>query len=70
MATRGGPMVLGTDGADFEHRQRVAAHYQIRFVMFPTSCLAKIFPNQMTTRRQADWLIDWELLWPQGSTRL
>uniref|UniRef100_U5EY77 Putative conserved plasma membrane protein n=1 Tax=Corethrella appendiculata TaxID=1370023 RepID=U5EY77_9DIPT len=29
MATRGGPMVLGTDGADFEHRQRVAEHYQI-----------------------------------------
>lgn len=22
-------MVIGTDGADFEHRQRVAAHYQI-----------------------------------------
>lgn len=30
MATRGGPMITGTDGADFEHRQRVAAHYQIR----------------------------------------
>uniref|UniRef100_A0A182VQQ7 DUF1989 domain-containing protein n=1 Tax=Anopheles minimus TaxID=112268 RepID=A0A182VQQ7_9DIPT len=29
MASRGGPMVLGTDGTDFEHRQRVAAHYQI-----------------------------------------
>lgn len=29
MASRGGPMVIGTDGADFEHRQRVAAHYQI-----------------------------------------
>lgn len=30
MASRGGPMISGTDGADFEHRQRVAAHYQIR----------------------------------------
>jgi hypothetical protein len=30
MASRGGPMVYGTDGADFEHRQRVAEHYQIR----------------------------------------
>ncbi|XP_055327130.1 protein jagunal [Sitodiplosis mosellana] len=29
MASRGGPMITGTDGADFEHRQRVAAHYQI-----------------------------------------
>ncbi|KAG4072154.1 hypothetical protein HA402_015653 [Bradysia odoriphaga] len=29
MASRVGPMVIGTDGADFEHRQRVAAHYQI-----------------------------------------
>lgn len=29
MASRGGPMVTGTDGADFQHRQRVAAHYQI-----------------------------------------
>jgi hypothetical protein len=28
MASRG-EMVLGTDGTDFEHRQRVAAHYQI-----------------------------------------
>lgn len=33
MASRVGPMVIGTDGADFEHRQRVAAHYQIRFVL-------------------------------------
>lgn len=24
-------MIIGTDGNDFEHRQRVAAHYQIRF---------------------------------------
>lgn len=31
MASRGGPMITGTDGADFEHRQRVAAHYQIRW---------------------------------------
>uniref|UniRef100_A0A2M4AN31 Putative conserved plasma membrane protein n=1 Tax=Anopheles triannulatus TaxID=58253 RepID=A0A2M4AN31_9DIPT len=29
MASRGGLMIIGTDGADFEHRQRVAAHYQI-----------------------------------------
>lgn len=33
MASRVGPMVIGTDGADFEHRQRVAAHYQIRCVL-------------------------------------
>lgn len=30
MASRGGPMIDGTDGADFQHRERVAAHYQIR----------------------------------------
>ncbi|XP_039490620.1 protein jagunal [Drosophila santomea] len=29
MATRGGPMVAGTDGTDFEFRQRVAGTYQI-----------------------------------------
>uniref|UniRef100_A0A1B6GXM1 Protein jagunal n=1 Tax=Cuerna arida TaxID=1464854 RepID=A0A1B6GXM1_9HEMI len=29
MASKGGPMVLGTDGTDFAHRQRVAAQYQI-----------------------------------------
>ncbi|XP_026468222.1 protein jagunal-like [Ctenocephalides felis] len=29
MASKGGPMVLGTDGTDFLHRQRVAAQYQI-----------------------------------------
>ncbi|XP_046669937.1 protein jagunal [Homalodisca vitripennis] len=28
MASKGGPMVLGTDGTDFAHRQRVAAQYQ------------------------------------------
>lgn len=27
MASRGGPMVMGTDGTDFGHRQRVATHY-------------------------------------------
>jgi hypothetical protein len=30
MASRGGEMILGTDGTDFEHRQRVAEHYQKR----------------------------------------
>ena len=33
MASKGGPIALGTDGADgtdFAHRQRVAAQYQIR----------------------------------------
>lgn len=29
MASKGGPIALGTDGADFVHRQRVAAQYQI-----------------------------------------
>ncbi|XP_059485701.1 protein jagunal [Neocloeon triangulifer] len=32
MASRGGPMVAGTDGSDFAHRQRVAAHYQVSSV--------------------------------------
>jgi len=32
MATRGGPMVAGTDGNDFEFRQRVAGTYQIRLI--------------------------------------
>lgn len=29
MASKGGPMILGTDGTDFAHRQRIAAQYQI-----------------------------------------
>lgn len=29
MASRGGIMVTGTNGADFEHREKVAAQYQI-----------------------------------------
>ncbi|XP_071445587.1 protein jagunal isoform X1 [Hetaerina americana] len=29
MASKGGPVIMGTDGTDFEHRQRVAAQYQI-----------------------------------------
>lgn len=29
MASKGGPIALGTDGTDFSHRQRVAAQYQI-----------------------------------------
>lgn len=32
MATRGGPMVAGTDGNDFEFRQKVANTYQIRLI--------------------------------------
>lgn len=32
MASRGGPMVSGTDGNDFEYRQRVAAPHQIRLI--------------------------------------
>lgn len=27
-------MVAGGDGDDFEHRQRVAAHYRVRFVLY------------------------------------
>lgn len=34
MASRGGPMVSGTDGNDFEYRQRVAAPHQIRLIYF------------------------------------
>lgn len=30
MASRGGVMVTGTNGTDFEHREKIAAHYQIR----------------------------------------
>ncbi|KAF7688317.1 protein jagunal homolog 1-B [Silurus meridionalis] len=29
MASRAGPRVGGTDGSDFQHRERVASHYQI-----------------------------------------
>lgn len=30
MASRGGPRAAGTDGSDFQHRERVASHYQMR----------------------------------------
>lgn len=29
MASRGGPRAEGTDGSDFQHRERVASHYQM-----------------------------------------
>ncbi|XP_029941857.1 protein jagunal homolog 1-B-like [Salarias fasciatus] len=29
MASRAGPRAAGTDGSDFQHRERVAAHYQM-----------------------------------------
>ncbi|CAN7983589.1 unnamed protein product [Ixodes pacificus] len=32
MASRGGVHVTGTDGSDFNHRQKVAAHYQVSAV--------------------------------------
>lgn len=67
MASRGGPMVTGTDGADFEHRQRVAAHYQIRlnfaflleFIAFPNddgsvkACNVKLGRSCQATASQA-----------------
>uniref|UniRef100_A0A3B5MUU1 Jagunal homolog 1 n=1 Tax=Xiphophorus couchianus TaxID=32473 RepID=A0A3B5MUU1_9TELE len=30
MASRTGPRASGTDGSDFQHRERVASHYQMR----------------------------------------
>lgn len=30
MASRGGVMVTGTNGADFEHREKIAIQYQLR----------------------------------------
>lgn len=41
MATRGGPMVAGTDGNDFEFRQKVANTYQIRLITL-SKILAKL----------------------------
>lgn len=29
MASRAGPRAVGTDGSDFQHRERVASHYQM-----------------------------------------
>uniref|UniRef100_A0A8C1PVW8 Jagunal homolog 1b n=1 Tax=Cyprinus carpio TaxID=7962 RepID=A0A8C1PVW8_CYPCA len=29
MASRSGPRATGTDGSDFQHRERVASHYQM-----------------------------------------
>ena len=38
MASRKGPNVVGTDGSDFQHRERVATHYQDRSVTMVTWC--------------------------------
>ena len=32
MASRAGPRAMGTDGSDFQHRERVASHYQMRLL--------------------------------------
>jgi len=32
MASKGGPMIAGTDGTDYTHRQVIAAHYQQRYL--------------------------------------
>uniref|UniRef100_A0A8C9D0Z8 Protein jagunal homolog 1 n=1 Tax=Panthera leo TaxID=9689 RepID=A0A8C9D0Z8_PANLE len=46
MASRAGPRAAGTDGSDFQHRERVAMHYQMRlsysclYPSVPYSCLA------------------------------
>uniref|UniRef100_A0A8C0TPE3 Protein jagunal homolog 1 n=1 Tax=Canis lupus familiaris TaxID=9615 RepID=A0A8C0TPE3_CANLF len=45
MASRAGPRAAGTDGSDFQHRERVAMHYQMRLssYLYPSvqySCLA------------------------------
>lgn len=32
MASRAGPRAAGTDGSDYQHRERVASHYQMRFI--------------------------------------
>jgi hypothetical protein len=32
MASKGGAVPVGTDGNDFLHRQRVADHYQKRYI--------------------------------------
>lgn len=34
MASREGPRAAGTDGSDFQHRERVALHYQMRLVSY------------------------------------
>lgn len=33
MSARGGARAKGTDGSDFGHRETVASHYQIRFLL-------------------------------------
>ncbi|NP_001230668.1 protein jagunal homolog 1 isoform 3 [Mus musculus] len=35
MASRAGPRAAGTDGSDFQHRERVAMHYQMRYECDP-----------------------------------
>lgn len=32
MASRAGPRAAGTDGSDYQHREQVASHYQMRFI--------------------------------------
>lgn len=34
MSSRFGPRATGTDGTDFKHRQRIAAHYHYRYITY------------------------------------
>lgn len=57
-------MIIGTDGADFEHRQRVAAHYQIRLILYEQKrlhvCVAGSEEGAVVPRRTADFFF---LVW-------
>ncbi|XP_076060201.1 jagunal isoform X2 [Oratosquilla oratoria] len=51
MASRDGPMVTGTDGADFLHRESVAAHYQISITWPPNKPVSEIALNKSRLRK-------------------
>ncbi|NXT28338.1 JAGN1 protein, partial [Syrrhaptes paradoxus] len=51
MASRGGPRAAGTDGSDFQHRERVASHYQMRWVSPRCGARGQAPPQALTAPR-------------------
>ncbi|KAL6034012.1 hypothetical protein STEG23_008769 [Scotinomys teguina] len=62
MASRAGPRAAGTDGSDFQHRERVAMHYQMRYekddkLFGPFFVNFRPLPNSVTLKYEIKKLI-------------
>ena len=71
MSSRGGSRVAGSDGRDYQHRERVADHYVIRLVPVKLQSVANVAaaggrsarcPTPSVTNFLFFWLITYVLL--------